>query len=233
MQEALEIEKDVGRRWCELLYPAHLLNISHGELGWAPLQSSTAKHPKPNSWKKKPKAQLCAFGGVCRSHKDRRRHQRAIDTQLLGGFVAAAEEQGQPWTVADLPVVSRVALTGWWEGEGRGTPLSLLLRAVLGPELSHLLIKQLDWLTPDLTVTYKEPNQNSQGFLGGNLSLICMLEQSKDDQWRWFAKILLKPKKQIYIKESSPQLVLTLCSFYLLHQSRLKHLRGGWRKMKY
>lgn len=33
MREALEIEKDTGRRWWELLYPAHLLNISHKELG--------------------------------------------------------------------------------------------------------------------------------------------------------------------------------------------------------
>lgn len=33
MQDALEIEKDVVRRWWELLYPAHLLTVSHGELG--------------------------------------------------------------------------------------------------------------------------------------------------------------------------------------------------------
>lgn len=53
MWEALEIETDVVRRWWELLHPAHLLNVSHGELGWAVFQSFTAKPPKTNSWKKK------------------------------------------------------------------------------------------------------------------------------------------------------------------------------------
>jgi len=53
MREALETEKDVVRRWWELLYPAHLLNVSHRELGWAVFQSFTAKPPKPNSWGEK------------------------------------------------------------------------------------------------------------------------------------------------------------------------------------
>lgn len=82
--------------------------------------------------KKNPKAQLCAFGGVSRSHKDRRRHQRAIDTQLLWGFVAAdVEEYAQLWTAplrgagavaeaADLPAVTWVALMVWREGESTG-----------------------------------------------------------------------------------------------------------------
>lgn len=135
MWEALEIEKGVVRRWWELLYPAHLLNVSHGELGWAVFQSFTAKPPKTNSWQKTPKAQLCAFGGASRSHKDHRRHQRATDTQLLWGFVAAdMEEYAQLWTaplcragaaaeVADLPAVTWVALMVWREGESTGALL--------------------------------------------------------------------------------------------------------------
>ena len=102
---------------------------------WAELSSSPLlqNHQNLIPGGKNPKAQLCAFGGVSRSHKDHRRHQRAIDTQLLWGFVAAdVEEYAQPWTaplrpavaeVADLPAVTWVALMVRREGESTGASL--------------------------------------------------------------------------------------------------------------
>lgn len=97
---------------------------SWAELFSNPLLQNLQKHipgknpPKPSS----------VHLGTSRSHKDHRRHQRAIDTQLLWGFATAdTEEHAQLRTapllwaeVADLPAVTWVALTVWCEGESAG-----------------------------------------------------------------------------------------------------------------
>lgn len=154
MQEALGIEKDVKRCW-ELLYPAHLLNFSHGELGCSPiLYCKTSKKQIPG--KKTPKAHLCALGGVSRSHKDHRRHQRAIGTQLLWGFVAAAAAEhshSRPW----LGAASGLPLC--WAGAG----------AVLSrPSEPHNETAGLIHSRPYSSV--QSPYKTPIGRLGGNLS---------------------------------------------------------------
>lgn len=145
MQEALEIAKDVVRWWWELLYPAHLLNVCHGEPDWTVLQSFTAKPLEANSWQTPRSPALYIWGSSQepqRSQKTPKNYWHAASVGLCGCWCGRVRttlhRPSAPGRavaeVAGLPAVTWVALMVWREGDGTGTCL-LQVRAVLGPEL--------------------------------------------------------------------------------------------------
>lgn len=116
--------------------------------------------------KKSPKAQLCALGAVCRSRKAHRGHQRAPGTQLLWGFAGQS-----------CPPCPRGTGLGW---DQPGAPLGPLKGTWIDSLQTWQSCSKSPTKTPRLPRWKPKP--------------ICMVEQFKDGQWGWFAKITLKPK---------------------------------------
>lgn len=98
--------------------------------------------------------------------------------------------------------VTWVALRVWGEAESAGTWPPVSVQSCAGAWASPFGLSEppFSWTAGWI---HSRPYSHAQRdrpkparLSRWNLSLICMLEQSKDDQWRWFAKLPLKPKKK-------------------------------------
>lgn len=139
MQKALEIEKDVRRCW-ELLYPAHLLNFNHGELGCFPvLYCKTSKNKFLAKKLQRPSSvHLGVLAGAAKITEDTKE-------LLTRSFCEALWPLPRQSTATPGP--------GW--GHRVASPVrGCALQALWAP-----LMKPLDSFTPDLTVLCKSPTK--------------------------------------------------------------------------